>query len=66
MFSLVMTLAPVTTFSGTFSPLDAAQRGLDAFVAHAERILHDKRLDIAVRQELDRLVFRVKADAVHQ
>jgi hypothetical protein len=47
-FSLVMRFAPVSTFSGTFSPLDAAS-GLDAFVAHAERILDNKRLDIAVR-----------------
>src|SRR6266849_10326671 len=44
--------------------LRGGERGPDALVAHAERILHDERCDRAVLQEFDELIIPVEADKI--
>src|SRR5580692_1188911 len=42
--------------------LRRGQRGLDAQVAHVERILHDQRHDVTVGQKFHKLIVRIEAN----
>jgi hypothetical protein len=44
--------------------LRGGERGPDALVTHAERVLHNKRGDRAVLQEFDELIIPVEADQI--